>query len=286
MNCKKCGTELRENDVFCYYCGTKTTVIQRIFSSRAIVGSIIAIVIVAVAGLLTYFIMTGKLKLPQRAKEPVVEEHQQKEPHITPPPEQTAESTATPYVFQPADVTAEMKKEMKDLLGRLKPFLSYSASFYFDGSHAFQWNDKTATVLALYNLEHNDKTVRYGNDIKDIKKKTEKEMKALFDKNYKYKLEYGGSYPNYVYRPVGNTIVFNATRIPGKDYSMETKKIIEYEEGRYRIVVDACLKSRTSGSKGDVQRYTIMADKKEGSKHGYVVSKIRLYKKNDMKVSG
>ena len=33
------------------------------------------------------------------------------------------------------------------------------------------------------------------------------------------------------------------------------------------------------------QRYTIMADKKEGSKHGYVVSKIRLYKKNDMKVS-
>lgn len=59
MNCKKCGTELRENDVFCYYCGTKTTVIQRIFSSRAVVGSIIAIVIVAIAGLLTYFIMTA-----------------------------------------------------------------------------------------------------------------------------------------------------------------------------------------------------------------------------------
>ena len=51
------------------------------------------------------------------------------------------------YVSKPAIATitiaiilTEMKKEMKGLLGRLKPFLSYSASFYFDGSHVFQWD--------------------------------------------------------------------------------------------------------------------------------------------------
>lgn len=285
MNCKKCGTELRENDVYCYYCGTKTTVLQRIFSSRAIVGSMIAILFVAIAGLLTYFIMTGKLKLPQKNQEPIVEKEEHHEPIATKPPKKVEESTATPYVFQPADVTAVEKKQMKGLLERLKPFLSYSASFYYNGSHAFTWDSKSATVMALYNLEHNDKTVRYGNDIKDIKKATQKEMKKLFGKNFKYKLEYGGSYPNYVYRPVGNTVVFNSTRIPGKEYSMQTKKIIEYEEGRYRVVVDACMKSRTDGSKGNVQRYTVLVDKEAGSKYGYVVSKLRLYKKKDMKVA-
>ena len=63
MYCKKCGTELREEDKFCYYCGRRTGVIQRALSSKAFVGSVIAVLVVAVAALLTYFIWTGKLNL-------------------------------------------------------------------------------------------------------------------------------------------------------------------------------------------------------------------------------
>lgn len=284
MHCKRCGTELRENDEFCYHCGHRTTALQRIFSSRAIVGSIIAILLVGAAGVLTYFILTGKIKLPQKSNEPVVED---REDHAaTESSKETAvvTATATPYVFQPADVTTKAKKEMKGLLGRLKPFLSYSASFYADGSHAFVWDDKTATVMALYNLEHYDRTIRYGNDMTTIKKATKKEMKKIFSSNYKYKFEYGESYPGYVYRPTGNTIVFNSTRVPGKDHSMQTKKIIEYEQDRYRVVVEAYMTIRTSGEKGDIQRYTVFVDKQSGSEYGYVVSDLRLYRKKDMKV--
>lgn len=285
MYCKKCGTELRENDEFCYRCGNRTSVVQRIFSSKAFVGSMIAILLVAIASILTYFILTGKLKLPERSKEPVVD--MQQEQVATQEPNATAAATPipTPYVFQPSDVTSKAKKEMKGLLGRLKPFLGYSASFYADGSHKFKWDDKVATVMALYNLEHYDQSIRYGNDITTIKKATQKEMKKLFGKNFKYKLEYGGSYPGYVYRPTGNTIVFNSTRIPGKDYSMQTKKVVEYEEDKYRVVVEACLKETSTGRKGDVQRYTVLVDKQSDSEYGFVVKEIRLYKKKDLEIS-
>ena len=127
-------------------------------------------------------------------------------------------------------------------------------------------------------------TIRYGNDIRQIKKSAKKEMKKLFGDNYKYKLEYGERYPLYVYRPAGNTIVFNSMRIPGKDSGMKIEKIIEYAEGKYRVVAEAYLKSRYTGQKEKVQRYTILVDKQEDSEFGYVVNKLRLYKKNDKKV--
>ena len=38
-----------------------------------------------------------------------------------------------------------------------------------------------------------------------------------------------------------NTIVFNSMRIPGKDYQMKVKKITEYEEGKYKLTVEAYL---------------------------------------------
>ncbi len=288
MYCKKCGTELRENDEFCYRCGTRTTLMQRIFSSKAVVGSVIAILLVAVAGVLTYFIWTGRIKLPEKAKEPVAKNEEKQDPsrEADNKPKQTIVATPspTPYILEETDVTSQVKQEMKGLLDRMKPFLGYSASFYADGSHKFMWNDKTATVMAVYNLEHNDHTIRYGNDIRQIKKSAKKEMKKLFGDNYKYKLEYGERYPLYVYRPAGNTIVFNSMRIPGKDSGMKIEKIIEYAEGKYRVVAEAYLKSRYTGQKEKVQRYTILVDKQEDSEFGYVVNKLRLYKKNDKKV--
>lgn len=277
MYCRKCGTELRDDDEFCYHCGNRTTIMQRVFASKAFVGSFVAIVVVAIAGVLTYLILTGKLNFPQKGPQaPVAQEKEV--PTATNNPKKTAEPTATPYVFEPADVTADGKKKMKGLLERVKPFLSYSAPFYANGSHKFIWDNQSATVMALYNLEHQDRTVRYGNDMATIKKATQKEMKKLFGTNYKYKLKYGESYPRYVYRPTGNTIVFNATRIPGKNYNLKVKKITEYEEGKYQLDVEAYLSSKTNGTKGVSQKYTLMVDKDDASAYGYVVTKIKLRK--------
>ena len=46
MYCKKCGTELRENDTFCYYCGNRIGWMQRMLSSKAFIGSVIAVFVV------------------------------------------------------------------------------------------------------------------------------------------------------------------------------------------------------------------------------------------------
>lgn len=284
MYCKKCGTELREEDKFCYHCGERTGLIQRMFASKAFIGSVIALLIVAAAAVLTYFIWTGKLHMPSWEREAVVDHGREVPDPGRPSPAsetdsaRTPEPTATPYVFQPSDVTAKMKKDLKPLTNRLMPFLAYSASFYFDGSHAFRWDDKTATVMALYNLEHYDKAVRYGTPMGDIEKKAKKEMKKLFGKNFKYKFKYEGSYPGYVYRPVGNTMVFNATRIPGKTHKLKVLKITEYEKEQYRITVEAYLSQTSNGAKGDVQKYTVLAKKDVKSTHGYIVEQIKLKK--------
>ncbi len=275
MYCKKCGTELREGDEFCYYCGERTGFFQRVFSSKAIIGSLIALVVVAVACVFTWMIWTGRLHMPEKSSETVVEEGTE-DMVVTSTP--TPTPTATPYVFEPSDVTKAKKSEMKPLTDRLMPFLAYSASFYADGSHAFRWDDATATTMAIYNLEHYDQSIAYGDSLADIKKAATKEMKKLFGTNYKYKLEYAETYPGYVYRETGDTIVFNATRIPGKDYNLKVKSITEYEEGKYRIVVEAYLSSTTDGTKGDSQQYTVTASADTDSAYGYVVEKIKLKK--------
>lgn len=283
MYCKKCGTELREEDKFCYYCGRRTGVVQRALSSKAFVGSVIAVLVVAVAALLTYFIWTGKLNLSFSSRNQVSDSSNQGENGEEKPKEKekagsTPKPTATPYVFQPSDVTKEKKAEMKPLTDRLMPFLAYSASFYADGSHAFRWDNASATTMALYNLEHYDKSVKYGDPMETIEKKAKREMKKIFGGNYKYKFKYEGTYPGYVYRPTGNTMVFNSTRIPGKDYHLKVMKITEYEEGKYRLVVEAYLSLQADGTKGDSQKYTVTAEQDAESTFGYVVSKIKLSK--------
>lgn len=282
MYCKKCGTELRENDKFCYHCGYKTGIVQRIVSSKAFIGSMIALIVVAIAAVLTYFIMTGRLKMPsltEQSYSSVSEiENRSVTERTTPPIETTVKPTATPYVFEPTDVTKQMKSELTPLTTRLKPFLAYSASYYADGSHAFFWDDTTATTMALFNLEHYDKTVKYGDSMKIIQKKAKKEMKALFGSHFQYKFEYQGTYPGYVYRPIGNTMVFNSTRIPGKEYNLKIKKIREYKEQKYHVVVEAYLTTGKGGAKGDIQRYTVTVEPNEKSSLGYVVSKIKLTK--------
>ena len=56
MKCRRCGTELRSDDEFCYRCGERTTVLQRMVSSRMFVGSLIAVIVsAAMVALIPYF---------------------------------------------------------------------------------------------------------------------------------------------------------------------------------------------------------------------------------------
>lgn len=306
MKCKKCGTELRSDDEFCYHCGQRTTVWQRLFASRAIVGSTIAIVIVAVAAVLTWMILSGRLELsswgergtenpgtksvteegggagqadPDDPVKPTTASGNTSEPTMEPTPE------PTPAITYPVDVTRDKKAEMKDLTARLEPFLSFSASYYENGRHAFKWDDMSATVMALYNLEYLDKTVKYGTPYASIQKKTKKELKNIFGSYAKYKFTYGGSFPDYVFVRSGDTVVYNVERITGRTYSMKTEKIIEYKEGKYRVIVNAGLVSETNKrDKGYFQKYTVTVDKEEDSEYGFVVRKIKLYEKKDARV--
>lgn len=304
MRCKKCGTELRSDDEFCYHCGQRTTICQRLFASRAIVGSTIAIVIVAVAAVLTWMIVSGRLDLSSLGKksadQPGTESVTEKDTPgsdgetggtgaaVTAEPTKEPEPTPEPVpeVVYPADVTKDVKPEMKELATRIRPFLAFCASYYENGRHAFKWDDMSATTMALYNLEYLDKKVKYGTPVATITKKTKKEVKDLFGANAKCRFTYSGRFPDYVFVKSGNTMVYNVTRITGKTYSMQTDKIIEYKEGRYRLIVRAGLVSeRNKKDKGYFQKYTVYVEKDEEARYGFVIRKIALYKKKDGKTA-
>lgn len=294
MKCKRCGTELRDDDEFCYRCGQKTTVIQRLFASRALIGSLIAILVVVLAAVIAYFIWTGKIKFPdffgstvaEETTPPSEEDRDKDKPlQVTQRPE--PEPTATPAapVFEPEDVTDAMKAELKPLTRRVKPFLAFSSKYYQNRPDIFKWDDVSATTMALYNLQYVDQSVKYGDKYSSIRKKVKREMKKLFADNAKYDLTYSGSFPDYVYRQVNNTVVYNASRITGKTYSMSVDKVIAYKENQYRVIVSACLVSQyNKANKGYVQKYTLYVDKDDSAEYGYVVRKVKLYKKKDSKV--
>jgi hypothetical protein len=263
-------------------------------ASKMFVGSIAAIVIVAVLAVAAYLILTDRLTLPffqgnQSSTGIVAEEpEQESEPEQGTEEESlatdTPEPTATPYIFEPSDVTKTAKSAMKPLLNRVKPFLAFSASFYADGSHRYKWDDVSATTLALYRLQYVDAEVKYGDAFSAIEKKVKKEMRALYGKAYKFDLTYSGTFPDYVYVRSGNTVVYNAVGISGKNYKMELQKVLEYKEGKYRVIVDACLVNQTTKAEGDSQKYTLLLHKDKKSKYGYTIDKIRLYKKEDKKL--
>lgn len=277
-------------------------------SSRMFVGSLIAVILVIIAGVAAYLVITDRVKLPDfsnfgknpvtsvsdsgdngdnsgsadggadASQEPEATEKASEEPDITPEP------VPTPEVFKPGDVTDEEKSAMKPLLERVKPFLAFSASFYADGSHAYKWDNVSATTLALYKLQYADKKVKYGDSFASIKKKVKKEMDAIYGKNCKFDLTYGGRFPDYVYVKSGNTVVYNAVGINGKTYRMDCKKIIEYKKGKYRVIADAYLYNKPIKQKGAVQKYTLFVNSADNNKYGYEISKIRLYRKEDKKV--
>ena len=304
MKCKKCGTELRSDDEFCYRCGQRTTVLQRLFASKAIIGSGIEILVVAIAVVLTVLIMNGKidlsaLKINTPATNPVTvaddpgedSEHGDS-PGVSPSAsddateEPTEAPTPTPYVFKPGNVTKQVKADLKGLTDRCRPFLAFSASFYENGSHAFKWDNVSATTMALYQLYFKDKTIKYGTPLATVEKKTKKEMKNLFGSNAAYNFTYGEYYPDYVFVKTGDTLVYNAIQIPGKTYNMDVNKIIEYKKGKYRVIVTAWLLNTADQTKGYAQKYTLLVDKNASSKYGYVIRKLKLYDKKDSKIPG
>lgn len=291
MKCRRCKTELRSDDQFCYHCGERTTILQRMVASRMFAGSIIAIVLVAMIAVAAWMILTDRLSLPflesgKKPDTPIVEQSEEPVSTGSPAPAvtDTPQPTATPYVFVPGDVTEEMGEEIKPLLVRTRPFLAYGASYYARRYRTFKWDDVSASAMALYRLQFADRKIKYGDAYSSIKKKAEKEIKSVFGTKYKFRLATRGSFPDYIYLRSGNTIRYNSSTVRNKKYQMDIEKIIEYKEGKYRIVANAYLVSNTSGRKETALQYTIFAVKAENSTYGYTIDKIRLYKKGDKKV--
>lgn len=289
MKCRRCKTELRSDDEFCYHCGERTTLWQRMVASRMFAGSIVAIVLVVMAAVATWLILTDRIQLPflesgNTPGAPVAEEGNGIVSTGSPVPESTdtPEPTATPYVFEPGDATEEMEGEIKPLLVRMRPFLAFGASYYARNQRAFKWDDVSASVMSLYRLQFVDKKIKIGDSYTSIKKKAGKEIKDVFGKKYKFRLSRGGSFPDYVYLPSGSSIRFNSSYVNGKKYQMEIEKIIHYKEGKYRVVVKAFLSS--GGRPETAQQYTLFVIEDEDSAYGYTVDKIRLYKKGDKKI--
>jgi len=96
---------------------------QRMLSSKAFIGSVLAVFVVIIAAVLTYLIWTGKITMPSFDKgqtteqNKIVDSGKSGKDSDNPAAKATATPapTATPYAFTPSDVTKTMKKEMKPL---------------------------------------------------------------------------------------------------------------------------------------------------------------------------
>ena len=169
-----------------------------------------------------------------------------------------------------------MAKDFVSITKSMKPFLSYSAPYYNDGSHKFKWDNASATSCVLYNMYFGNKSIKYGTPYENIEKLAKKEMKNLFGNYKKYNFVYGEYYPDYAFIKTNDTIIFNASHIRnGKKYDLKVNKIIQKNKDTFTLTIKAGLKASTE-SESSYEDYilTLKSDKK--SKYKYVIKKLAL----------
>ncbi len=290
MRCKKCGTELKDDDEFCYRCGLKTTALQRAFASKMLIGSVVVIFFVAVVAIVTVLVMSGHIKNPFEKKYESLVSVATSAPDATQEPNATNEEKekaqkkekkeekkkATPEPVKEeelGDVTATMKKEVKPIISRVYYFLAYGVQYLKEDKVKF--DDNYATAMAIYNLEHVDRKITLSTNFDQAKGGVNREIKRLFGTNAKYKVKFSDKFPNNVYKTDGNRYQFVAQRIPGKDYK---KKIISIEaagDDEYKVRLKAGLVSSTNANdKGLFGEYDVTVKKDETAKFGYVITNI------------
>lgn len=294
MRCPNCKTELKQDDVYCYQCGTKINWFWR-FKTHLIVAAVVMIVLAGgtITGVTLYRNGVFDAKKDTVAEQPAQTQAPSKKGNKTEKSAiQTAKPTAAPGQvtkdtvasdFVAVDKTKEIKPKLKDLTEQTAPFLSLCVRWKDLGGGKFTWDNQVATQAVLYDMLYGDPAsgtgemhVRgYDNSYAGIARRVKKEMKARYGDAYAFDLSYGDTFPYYLFRKQNKKIEYAGEELRSEKCDAKVTKVTQVATDTYEAEIKAGIVKTYNSSNGTWKKFklTIVKDKK--SKYGYHITNVQ-----------
>ena len=296
MRCPNCKTELKQDDIYCYQCGTRINWFWR-YKIHLIV--VVAVIVFFAIGGTTVFTLY-KNGVFDGKKEVAVVQKEEKDTVATgesssennpaqPPQEADAKATATPAQqgreisnFVPEDKTKEMKKKLEEIVTQSAPFLSLCVRWEELGGGHFAWDNQVATQAVLYDLLYGDPSSRtgkmhlqgYDNRYAGIAKSVKKEMKQRYDDAYTFDMSYGDTFPYYLFRKQNKKVEYGGEELQSEKCDASITKVTQIEKDTYEAVIKAGLVKTYNPSQGTWEKFKLTLRKNKKSKYGYSIMNV------------
>ena len=299
MRCPNCKTELKQDDVYCYQCGTRINWFWR-FKTHLITAAVG--IIVLAGGTITGVTLNknGALEAkkdneaaqPSQTRETSNEDGKTDEKSVQTPkptvePGQTTQDTAASD-FIAVNKTKDMKPKLKSLTEQTAPFLSLCARWKDLGGGKFAWDNQVATQAVLYDMLYGDPAsgtgemhVRgYDNSYAGIARRVKKEMKARYGDAFTFDLSYGDTFPYYLFRKQNKKIEYAGEELRSEKCDANVTKVTQEAVDTYEAEIKAGIVKTYNSSNGTWKKFklTIVKDKK--SKYGYHITNVQLKRGN------
>lgn len=294
MRCPNCKTELKQDDVYCYQCGTRINWFWR-FKMHLIVAAVVIVVLAGgtVTGVTLYKNGVFDAKKDTVAEQPVQTQEPSKKDSKTEDgsaqtakadvaPGQTTKDTAASD-FIAVDKTKDMKPKLKNLTEQTAPFLSLCVRWKDLGGGKFTWDNQVATQAVLYDMLYGDPAtgtgemhVRgYDNSYAGIAKRVKKEMKARYGDAYTFDINYGDTFPYYLFRKQNKKIEYAGEELRSEKCDAKVTKVTQVAADTYKAEIKAGIVKTYNPSNGTWKKFklTIVKDKK--SKYGYHITNVQ-----------
>lgn len=294
MRCPNCKTELKQDDVYCYQCGTRINWFWR-FKTHLITAAVVIIVLAGgtITGVTLYKNGAFDAKKDNVAEQPAqtretsnkdgkTDEKSVQTPKPTVEPGQTTQDTAASD-FIAVNKTKDMKPKLKSLTEQTAPFLSLCARWKDLGGGKFGWDNQVATQAVLYDMLYGDPAsgtgemhVRgYDNSYAGIARRVKKEMKARYGDVFTFDLSYGDTFPYYLFRKQNKKIEYAGEELRSEKCDANVTKVTQVAVDTYEAEIKAGIVKTYNSSNGTWKKFklTIVKDKK--SKYGYHITNVQ-----------
>ena len=294
MRCPNCKTELKQDDVYCYQCGTRINWFWR-FKTHLITAAVVIIVLAGgtITGVTLYKNGAFDAKKDNVAEQPAqtretsnedgkTDEKSVQTPKPTVEPGQTTQDTAASD-FIAVNKTKDMKPKLKSLTEQTATFLSLCARWKDLGGGKFAWDNQVATQAVLYDMLYGDPAsgtgemhVRgYDNSYAGIARRVKKEMKARYGDAFTFDLSYGDTFPYYLFRKQNKKIEYAGEELRSEKCDANVTKVTQVAVDTYEAEIKAGIVKTYNSSNGTWKKFklTIVKDKK--SKYGYHITNVQ-----------
>ena len=263
MRCPNCKTELKQDDVYCYQCGTKINWFWR-FKTHLIA---VAVVVIVLAGGTITGVTLYRTQAPSKKENKTEKSAIQTAKPTAAPGQVTKDTVASDFVA--VNKTKEIKPKLKDLTEQTAPFLSLCVRWKDLGGDKFMLYGDPASGTGEMHVRG------YDNSYAGIARRVKKEMKARYGDAYAFDLSYGDTFPYYLFRKQNKKIEYAGEELRSEKCDAKVTKVTQVAEDTYEAEVKAGIVKTYNSSNGTWKKFklTIVKDKK--SKYGYHITNVQ-----------